>query len=164
LRFRIDAAEKAGADFFVMPSRFEPCGLSQLYAMRYGTLPIVRATGGLVDTVTTYDAANGGGTGFVFHDLRPESLADTIGWAVSTWYECPAHIERMRRRAMAQDHSWDRSARQYEELYLAAYPRRRGHSFVAASEPRLPMPAAAKARASRARSARNRVASPSPAT
>ena len=93
---------QAGADFFLMPSRFEPCGLGQLYAMRYGTLPIVRATGGLVDTVASYDEASGGGTGFVFHDLDPDSLADTIGWAVSTWYNRPAHIEAMRRRAMGK--------------------------------------------------------------
>ena len=104
---------QAGADFFVMPSRFEPCGLGQLYAMRYGTLPIVRATGGLVDTVTSYDEASGAGTGFVFDDLDPGSLADTIGWAVSTWYNRPAHIEAMRRRAMRDDHSWDRAAREY---------------------------------------------------
>jgi starch synthase len=120
---------QSGADFFLMPSRFEPCGLGQLYAMRYGTLPIVRATGGLVDTVTSYDEAGGGGTGFVFHDLNPESLADTIGWAVSTWYHRPAHIEAMRRRAMREEHSWDRAAREYVQLYLAAYARRRGHGF-----------------------------------
>jgi len=119
----------AGADFFVMPSRFEPCGLSQLYAMRYGTLPIVRATGGLADTVRTYDEATGAGTGFAFHDLRPDSLADTVGWAVSTWYDRPSHIEVMRHRAMAQDHSWDRAASEYAQLYLAAYARRRGHGF-----------------------------------
>ena len=120
---------QAGADFFVMPSRFEPCGLSQLYAMRYGTLPIVRAIGGLADTVRTYDEATGAGTGFAFHDLRPDSLADTIGWAISTWYDRPAHIEVMRRRAMAQDHSWDRAASEYAQLYLAAYARRRGPGF-----------------------------------
>ena len=131
---------QAGADLLVMPSRFEPCGLSQLYAMRYGTLPIVRATGGLVDTVTTYDEASGQGTGFVFHDLRPDSLADTIGWAVATWYARPAHIEWMRRRAMALDHSWERAAHAYVDLYLAAYERRRGHRFVgaASSEPATP--------------------------
>jgi starch synthase len=123
---------QAGADFFVMPSRSEPCGLSQLYAMRYGTLPIVRVTGGLADTVMTYDEATGEGTGFVFHDLRPDSLADTIGWAVSTWYDRPAHIALMRQRAMAEDHSWDRAAREYEQLYLAAYARRRGHALPAA--------------------------------
>jgi len=123
---------QAGADFFVMPSRFEPCGLGQLYALRYGTLPIVRATGGLVDTVANYDQGSGGGTGFVFHDLNPGSLADTIGWAVSTWYDRPEHIDPMRRRAMLEDHSWDRSAREYVELYLAAYARRRGQAFPGA--------------------------------
>ena len=124
---------QAGADFFVMPSRFEPCGLGQLYALRYGTLPIVRATGGLVDTVANYDQGSGGGTGFVFHDLNPASLGDTIGWAVSTWYDRPEHIDPMRRRAMLEDHSWDRSAREYVELYLAAYARRRGQAFPGAS-------------------------------
>jgi starch synthase len=126
---------QAGADFFVMPSRFEPCGLSQLYAMQYGTLPIVRGTGGLADTVTTYDETSGAGTGFVFHDLRPDSLADTIGWAVATWYDRPAQIELMRRRAMAQDHSWDRAAREYVQLYLASYARRRGHGFRPRTSP-----------------------------
>ena len=115
---------QAGADFFVMPSRFEPCGLGQLYALRYGTLPIVRATGGLVDTVTSYDEATGGGTGFAFHDLTPGSLADTIGWAVSTWYDRPAHIAGMRRRAMREDHSWDTSARAYVALYATALGQR----------------------------------------
>jgi starch synthase len=123
---------QAGADFLVMPSRFEPCGLSQIYAMRYGTLPIVRQTGGLADTVTNYDEATGTGTGFVFGDLRPDSLADTIGWAVSTWYDRPAHIEAMRLRAMAEDHSWNRAAQRYEALYLDAYARRRGHPFAPA--------------------------------
>jgi starch synthase len=133
---------QAGADFFVMPSRFEPCGLGQLYAKRYGTLPIVRATGGLVDTVTNYDEASGSGTGFVFHDLDPGSLADTIGWAVSTWYDRPAHIEVMRRRAMREDHSWDQAAREYVRLYLAAYARRRGHAFPGAVSAQRPDPGA----------------------
>jgi starch synthase len=128
---------QAGADFFLMPSRFEPCGLSQLHAMRYGTLPVVRATGGLVDTVINYDEATGAGTGFVFHDLRPDSLADTIGWTISTWHNRPLDLDVMRRRAMAEDHSWDQAAREYWRLYLAAYARRRGHQFsdVAAAEP-----------------------------
>jgi starch synthase len=170
---------QAGADFFVMPSRFEPCGLGQLYAKRYGTLPIVRATGGLADTVTSYDEASGGGTGFVFHDLDPQSLADTIGWAVSTWYDRPAHIDVMRRRAMRDDHSWDQAAREYVRLYLAAYARRRGHDFPGAvpaprldadgpepPEPPHPAPASrravkqrdstARGRASRAQTERSR--------
>jgi len=72
---------EAGADFFLMPSRFEPCGLNQLYSLRYGTLPIVRATGGLADTVAQYNEARGSGTGFVFNDLTPTALYNVIGWA-----------------------------------------------------------------------------------
>ena len=120
---------EAGADFLVMPSRFEPCGLNQLYSLRYGTLPIVRATGGLVDTVASYDEASGGGTGFVFADLSPDALANTMGWALSTWYDRPAHVQAMRRRAMSLDYSWDAAAAAYERLYLDAYRRRRGHPF-----------------------------------
>jgi starch synthase len=121
---------EAGADFFLMPSRFEPCGLSQLYSLRYGTLPIVRATGGLVDTVANYDEATGDGTGFVFHDLTPDALANTIGWALSTWHDRPQHVAAMRARGMARDFSWERAAAEYERLYLAAYARRRGHAFA----------------------------------
>ncbi len=121
---------EAGADFFLMPSRFEPCGLSQLYSLRYGTLPVVRATGGLVDTVVNYDESTGGGTGFMFQDLTPDALANTIGWALSTWHDRPHHVAAMRRRAMAQDFSWDRAARAYERLYRDAYARRRGHPFA----------------------------------
>ena len=113
-----------------MPSRFEPCGLNQMYSLRYGTLPIVRATGGLVDSVQPYDEPTAGGTGFLFGDLTPGSLADTIGWALSTWWDRPAHVAAMRRRAMAQDVSWDRAARAYEALYRDAFARRRGHPFA----------------------------------
>jgi starch synthase len=131
LRFDNGRAHRieAGADFFIMPSRFEPCGLNQMYSLRYGTLPVVRATGGLVDTVANYDEATGGGTGFMFYDLHPESLANTIGWAVSTWFDRPEHIRAMRRRAMEQDFSWARAALQYNAAYLRAYERRRGHAF-----------------------------------
>jgi starch synthase len=120
---------EAGADFFIMPSRFEPSGLNQMYSLRYGTLPIVRATGGLVDTVAQYQEWDGGGTGFMFHDLHPESLANTIGWAISTWFDRQHHIRDMRVRAMGQDFSWERAARDYHALYLRAYERRRGHKF-----------------------------------
>ena len=132
LRFDNGRAHRieAGADFFLMPSRFEPCGLNQMYSLRYGTLPIVRATGGLVDTVVNYDEETGGGTGFMFGDLHPDSLANTIGWAVSTWYDRPEHIKAMRQRAMVQDFSWARAAHDYRDLYLRAYERRRGHGFV----------------------------------
>jgi starch synthase len=121
---------EAGADFFVMPSRFEPCGLNQMYSLRYATLPVVRATGGLVDTVQRYDERTGEGTGFVFGDLTPDALANTIGWAVSTWHDRPRHVDAMRRRGMLQDFSWDGAAAEYERLYLRAYRKRRGHDFA----------------------------------
>lgn len=121
---------EAGADFFVMPSRFEPCGLNQMYSLRYGTLPIVRATGGLVDTVRGYVEETGEGTGFLFADLTPDALANTIGWAQSTFFDRPHHVEAMRRRAMAQDLSWAHAAEAYERLYLRAYRTRRGHEFA----------------------------------
>jgi starch synthase len=120
---------EAGSDFFLMPSRFEPCGLNQLYSLRYGTLPIVRATGGLNDTVVQYDETTGSGTGFRFDDLTPDALYNVIGWALTTWYHRKDHIEQMRRQAMQQDFSWDRSAEAYEALYRTAYERRRGHPF-----------------------------------
>src|SRR4029079_12928476 len=120
---------EAGADFFLMPSRFEPCGLNQMYSLRYGTLPIVRATGGLVDTVANYDESTANGTGFVFRDLHPQPLANTIGWAVSTWFDRPGHIDKMRRRGMAEDFSWARAAVAYRDMYLRAYERRRGQPF-----------------------------------
>jgi starch synthase len=116
---------EAGADFFLMPSRFEPCGLNQMYSLRYGTLPLVRATGGLADTVVNYDERARSGTGFVMGDLNPSSLFDTVGWAVSTWYDRPDDIARMRRVAMAVDNSWEHAAREYEALYREAVARRR---------------------------------------
>jgi starch synthase len=122
---------EAGSDFFLMPSRFEPCGLNQLYSLRYGTLPIVRATGGLADTVVPYDERTGTGTGFVFSDLTPGALYNVVGWALSTWYHHRDHVARMREQAMRQDFSWDRSAEAYERLYHSAYARRRGHPFQA---------------------------------
>jgi starch synthase len=120
---------EAGSDFFLMPSRFEPCGLNQMYSLRYGTLPLVRATGGLVDTVQNYEEPTGGGTGFMFNDLTAEALANTVGWALSTYYDRPKHVTAMRKRAMAQDFSWERAAADYEQLYREAYARRRKHPF-----------------------------------
>jgi len=111
---------EAGCDFFVMPSRYEPCGLNQMYSMRYGTLPLVRATGGLDDTVDNYDEATGDGTGFKLYDLNPGSLFDLIGWAVSTWFDRPRHVAWMRDRAMRRDFSWDRAAARYGEIYWEA--------------------------------------------
>jgi starch synthase len=100
-----------------MPSRYEPCGLNQIYSLRYGTLPIVRRTGGLADTVENYDPKTGEGTGFVFDDQTPESITGTVEWAVSTWYEEPERFDAMRRRAMRLHYSWEDSSRRYRELY-----------------------------------------------
>jgi starch synthase len=120
---------EAGADLFVMPSRFEPCGLNQMYSLRYGTVPIVRRTGGLADTVQNYDEAEGSGTGFSFDDLNVEALGNTIGWALSTYYDRPEHFARLRATGMDKDFSWDRAAAEYEALYRRAYRTRRGEDF-----------------------------------
>ncbi len=117
---------EAGADFFLMPSVYEPCGLSQMYSLRYGTLPIVRRTGGLADTVANYDQETGEGTGFVFEHLTPGAIFDTVGWAVWAWYNQPRHITAMRRRAMQQRFSWTHAAARYAELYQWAVDRRLG--------------------------------------
>ncbi|MBU1219644.1 glycogen synthase GlgA [Myxococcota bacterium] len=111
---------EAGSDLFLMPSRYEPCGLNQIYSLRYGTLPIVRATGGLADTVQNYDEENGSGTGFKFYDLNEGSLFDVTAWAVNTWRHRPDHFRAMIKRAMSGDYSWDKAAAQYEELYHRA--------------------------------------------
>ena len=109
----------AGADLFAVPSRFEPCGLSQLYALRYGALPVVRRTGGLADTVQDADAAalaEGRATGFVFDDASAEALAGTLSRAIALWHE-PAHWRQVTRAAMRADFSWDVAAAQYVALY-----------------------------------------------
>ena len=111
---------EAGSDFFLMPSLYEPCGLSQIYALRYGTLPIVRATGGLDDTVINYNEATGTGTGFKFILPTAQALFDTMGWAVSTWFDRPQHIAKLRQQAMAQNFSWENSATQYVQTYQHA--------------------------------------------
>jgi len=119
----------AGSDFILVPSHYEPCGLTQLYSLKYGSLPIVRRTGGLADTVENYDEVTGSGTGFVFDQLTPGSVFDTTGWAVWAWYNRGDHIRAMRERAMSRVFSWDRSATEYSRLYdmaLAAAHARRG--------------------------------------
>ena len=117
---------QGGSDFFVMPSRAEPCGLTQLYAMRYGTLPIVRATGGLVDTVDQYNEATGAGTGFKFNDATAPALYNTIGWANATYYDTPDRYRQLRRQGMARDFSWGASARRYLDVYGWAIQARLG--------------------------------------
>lgn len=116
----------AGSDFLLVPSRYEPCGLTQLQAMRYGTLPVVRSTGGLADTVDQYHEANGHGDGFLFGDLTGNAIANTVGWAVSTYYDRPHHFEQMRERAMRKRFLWSSAAEQYEHLYHWAIERKNG--------------------------------------
>jgi starch synthase len=111
---------EAGSDMFLMPSLYEPCGLNQIYSLKYGTLPIVRATGGLDDTVEQYDEKTGEGTGFKFHDPTPPSIYYTIGWAVSTYYDRKYHIEKMIRKAMDKHFSWEDSAKEYIKAYYRA--------------------------------------------
>ena len=108
---------EAGSDFFLMPSRYEPCGLNQMYSLAYGTLPIVRRTGGLADTVENYNEETGEGTGFMFDDLTPQAIYNTVGWAVSAWYNSREHIDGMRQRAMKLNFSWEKSAKKYVEMY-----------------------------------------------
>lgn len=115
---------EAGADFFLMPSAFEPCGLNQMYSLRYGTLPIVRATGGLDDSVENFDERSHAGTGFKFWDLNAGALFDTVGWAVHTWYHRKDAMGALVRNAMARRFTWDESARGYEDLYAKAMIKR----------------------------------------
>ena len=109
----------AGADVILVPSRFEPCGLTQLYALRYGALPLVRRTGGLADTVVDANAvtlAEGSATGFAFDEESSEALLETAGRAVAL-YADRASWQRVMRQAMTRDFSWDAAARQYKALY-----------------------------------------------
>ena len=108
---------EAGSDFFLMPSKYEPCGLNQMYSLLYGTLPIVRRTGGLADTVQNYNQETGEGTGFILDNLTPSSIYDTVGWAMYAWYNKPEHIANMRLRGMKQHFGWDVSAKKYLEIY-----------------------------------------------
>jgi starch synthase len=108
---------EAGCDLFLMPSRFEPCGLNQMYSQRYGTLPIVRATGGLDDTVEQCNEETGEGTGFKLWDLSPESLVDTVRWAVHVYRDNPTLFRAMQRRAMAKPFGWNKAARRYVDVY-----------------------------------------------
>jgi starch synthase len=107
---------EGGSDIFLMPSRFEPCGLNQMYSLRYGTVPVVRATGGLADTVRNYDPATGDGTGFTFEEYSADALMGTLRWALEIFRNPPAW-RRIQLAGMRDDHSWDASARQYVSVY-----------------------------------------------
>jgi starch synthase len=102
---------EAGADMFLMPSLFEPCGLNQIYSLKYGTLPIVRLTGGLADTIQ--DGANG----FTFFDFKPSFFFDSVKRAVDTYRDQPEMWKQMMITAMDQDYSWQKSAEKYLTVY-----------------------------------------------
>lgn len=117
---------EAGADFFVMPSIFEPCGLNQMYSLRYGTLPIVRATGGLEDTVENFDERRKVGDGFKFGDAKAWALYNTIGWATYTYYNAKEAVQMLQKNAMSKRFTWEESAKKYEEMYMDAIKLKRG--------------------------------------
>ena len=121
----------AGADLFLMPSRSEPCGLSQMIAMRYGTVPIVRETGGLKDTVTPYEAWRDSGNGFTFANYASSDMLYVIREAVYLYKDYPDAFARLRARAMACDFSWARSAGEYLHIYSAVT----GQPWPPAGEP-----------------------------
>jgi starch synthase len=107
---------EAGADIFLMPSRYEPSGLNQLYSLKYGTIPVVRATGGLKDSVQEFDAARRTGTGFLFEPYDGRALLDAVDRALSVFGR-KADWTTLMRNAMAKDYSWGRSAREYVDVY-----------------------------------------------
>ena len=114
---------EGGADLFLMPSRFEPCGLNQMYSMRYGTVPVVRAIGGLDDTVQGYDPDTGDGTGFTFHEYTASAMLAAIEAALAV-YATPVRWRALQRAGMRQDFSWNVSAAAYVQEYRSAIDRR----------------------------------------
>ena len=128
---------EGGADIFLMPSRFEPCGLNQMYSLRYGTVPVVRAVGGLVDTVRPYNPKNGQGNGFMFADYHPAALMSALGDAISA-YPNKKIWNRLQKNGMKADFSWGRSAAEYVKMYnrlnRASAPRARNAGRRAASK------------------------------
>lgn len=126
---------EAGADIFLMPSRYEPCGLNQMYSLRYGTVPVVRATGGLVDSVRPWDPATRQGTGFLFAEYSGDAMLDALRTAIETFGR-PAEWKRLQQNGMKADFSWDRSAKAYVKVYKGV---------IAARRARRPKPPAARA-------------------
>jgi starch synthase len=124
---------EAGADMFLIPSRYEPCGLNQIYSLKYGTVPIVRATGGLDDTIEPWDARTGRGTGFKFSDYTGEALLATIKQALLA-YRDPSSWQMLMRNGMSRDFSWGASAREYGKIYERARQVRASADAVAAAD------------------------------
>jgi starch synthase len=114
---------EAGSDMFLMPSHYEPCGLNQIYSLKYGTVPIVRATGGLDDTIKTFDGVSG--TGFKFSEYTGAALLREIERAISV-YQQPEVWQKLVQNGMREDFSWGKSAEQYLEIYQALRKRKTG--------------------------------------
>jgi starch synthase len=110
---------EGGADLFLMPSRYEPCGLNQMYSLRYGTVPIVRATGGLADSVEPYNGTTGKGNGFAFRDYSGAALLASLQEALTLFKDRDAW-RRLQIAGMSQDNSWNVSAREYVKVYRKA--------------------------------------------
>lgn len=121
IAFDEDLAHKiyAGCDFFLMPSQYEPCGLNQMISMKYGSIPVVRATGGLNDTVNNFNPASGRGNGFKFEEYSSKALLDMLGKAL-TVYNDKQTMQKLIKNAMSADFSWDKSAEEYIKLYQLA--------------------------------------------
>jgi starch synthase len=107
---------EAASDMFLMPSRYEPCGLNQMYSLRYGTVPVVRRTGGLADSVQHFDPVSAVGTGVVFNDYDAEAVHWAVGTALA-WFQNPSLWQRLVRNGMAQDFSWSRQVPRYVANY-----------------------------------------------
>ncbi|MBN2290556.1 MAG: glycogen/starch synthase, partial [Candidatus Glassbacteria bacterium] len=123
---RLSHLVQAGSDFFLMPSRYEPCGLSQIYSLRYGTVPLVRATGGLEDTVVDVRSDPRHGTGFKFREYSAGALVETVAGALDYFRNRPEQWRRMMDNAFAADFSWVHSARRYRQLYRETYRKKFG--------------------------------------
>lgn len=134
----------AAADMFLMPSKFEPCGLSQIIAMRYGTLPIVRETGGLKDTVQPYNEFTGEGTGFSFSNFNGDEMGDAVFRAARLFWDNRDAWNQLVTQAMSQDFSWTRSADKYLDLYFFMHPEIERPAAVAEAAATVKEPAAAE--------------------
>ena len=115
---------EAGADIFLMPSRYEPCGLNQIYSLKYGTVPVVRATGGLDDTIEQFDPETGSGTGFKFQPYEANALLGAVRSALAVYHHEPATWHRIQANGMSKDFSWQASAIEYARLYEVAWKSR----------------------------------------
>jgi starch synthase len=111
---------EAGSDLYLMPSHYEPCGLNQIYSLKYGTVPVVRATGGLDDTVEQFDPKTGKGTGFKFREYTGEAMLAALRSAVALYHEDRSAWRTLMLNGMAQDYSWSNSAKEYVKVYERA--------------------------------------------